>query len=68
MKALKDIYSLKDECSEAKDEKKKECNEKSIKIMLDYHILDKETAKKLAQDGKIPIDNIDEIIKGDNNG
>ena len=61
--ALKEIYKLQYECGDAKDEKKQECNEKSIEIMLKYHVLDEETAKNLVKDGKIPVSNIDEILK-----
>ena len=64
-KALGEIYALQLECGDAKGEDKIKCNEKSMEIMLKYNVLDKDVAKKLVEDGKISVPNIDEIIDGE---
>lgn len=56
--SIKEVYET---INNTKD--KEEANEKCLEILLKYEIISEESAKKLADAGKINIKNIDEIIK-----
>ena len=61
-KAIKEILALQVECGGANEEKMKDCNSKSLDIMLKYKVVSKDVAKKLVDDGKLKIDNVDSIL------
>lgn len=60
--SIKDIYALIDKYDDETEVKKEEIDYDTLDILLKYDVISVDTLKKMNNNGKINIDNIDELI------